>query len=387
MNQYENNIESYNLNNINNHQETLQALVNEKNEMSKKLINNHNNFQNQFGDSSSLIMKYNEKFNKYLNLILDRKIKEIEDSYKKENKKKLSKENINNDNNDNKDNNEIIDNNYNNDNNNEKNDNKKNENEINKENIFSPYSNRTFETLVQGINYKSKYEDIRRSIFGEEQNSEYKNSLNGWSKLVVRNDNNNFNDKNFYKTRKKDSLNLSNNYITFKNNNRTFNDYQKKNENHNNKENENENENKINLLNEKIKDEFEENNHNYSNDQYSGNTTCNFKNNYSWDEKDKKTIVNKEELEEDYYQNDFNLDKVTLKNIEESEEKNTNVNLDDYKEIHDNQSVNLLKNNLKRNLECNDSGDNIIDELDNFRKIALEDSSIYLKKNKQDGYN
>ncbi len=98
MNQYENNIENYNQNNFNknNHNDTVQALINERNIMSEKLKNNHHNFQNQFGNSNLLIMNYNEKFNKYLNLILDRKIKEIEDSYKNENIKNIPNEQNNN---------------------------------------------------------------------------------------------------------------------------------------------------------------------------------------------------------------------------------------------------------------------------------------------------
>ncbi len=133
----------------------------------------------------------------------------------------------------------------------------------------------------------------------------------------------------------------------------------------------------------------------------------NFKKDYSRDISLEK-IKNKEEFDEENYENDFTTDNAILQNLEEGEEKNTIINLDDYKEIHeseqiqnklnffeDNNDDNLKKKNkipLKQNSDINNSlkdstlindsyGDKIINALNNFRKIALDDSLIDKNKN------
>ncbi len=133
----------------------------------------------------------------------------------------------------------------------------------------------------------------------------------------------------------------------------------------------------------------------------------NFKKDYSRDISLEK-IKNKEEFDEEKYENDFTTYNAILQNLEEGEEKNTIINLDDYKEIHeseqiqnklnffeDNNDDNLKKKNkipLKQNSDINNSlkdstlindsyGDKIINALNNFRKIALDDSLIDKNKN------
>ena len=135
--------------------------------------------------------------------------------------------------------------------------------------------------------------------------------------------------------------------------------------------------------------------------------TYNFKKDYSRDISLDK-VKNKEELEEENYENEFTIDNEILKNLEEGEKKNTIINLDDYKEIHESQQIQNklnffednnddnnkkkkknfskqnsdINNSLKDSVLVNDSyGDNIINELNNFRRIALDDSSINQNKN------
>ena len=141
--------------------------------------------------------------------------------------------------------------------------------------------------------------------------------------------------------------------------------------------------------------------------------TRNIRNNNINTEKKKKK--KEESEEEENYENDFEIDKATLKNILEGEKtQDNNVNLDDYKEIHESQqlqsqlnffesnnnieNINIKKSkhqkispkndiNFKNSLMISNSisdsyGDNIINDLNKFRRLALEESSIsnYYKK-------
>ncbi len=142
---------------------------------------------------------------------------------------------------------------------------------------------------------------------------------------------------------------------------------------------------------------------------------------------------NKEEEEEEKYENDFTIDNNIIKNLEAGENNQKKINLNDYKEIHESQKLqnqlnffedsllenkvniktsnkqkvrrpsspkgknsqskkNEIDNNYNNNINnnelpadsllssknlCNDSyGDNIINDLNKFRKLALEESSI-----------
>ena len=239
---------------------------------------------------------------------------------------------------------------------------------------------------------KNIFEEFERNNFNKEnENNNNNNNMNITQNLMdsksisymKTNTNNNYNNNN------------SNNNNNFKNNN--------------NYSNENINNNNYNITDDDIlNDELEEDNCNYR----IGNSSDISDNNINTE---KEEIKKEESEEEENYENDFEIDKATLKNILEGEKtQDNNVNLDDYKEIHESQqlqsqlnffesnnnieNINIKKSkhqkispkndiNFKNSLMISNSisdsyGDNIINDLNKFRRLALEESSIsnYYKK-------
>ena len=239
---------------------------------------------------------------------------------------------------------------------------------------------------------KNIFEEFERNNFNKEnENNNNNNNMNITQNLMdsksisymKTNTNNNYNNNN------------SNNNNNFKNNN--------------NYSNENINNNNYNITDDDIlNDELEEDNWNYR----IGNSSDISDNNINTE---KEEIKKEESEEEENYENDFEIDKATLKNILEGEKtQDNNVNLDDYKEIHESQqlqsqlnffesnnnieNINIKKSkhqkispkndiNIKNSLMISNSisdsyGDNIINDLNKFRRLALEESSIsnYYKK-------
>ena len=534
MTQYENNMENFKISpsNRNNKQENIKkALMSERDAISEKFKTYQQNYQNKINISNV----NSNKFDEYLNAVLEQKIKELEKS-NSEPKKKINYE-INNNKNNNSQNNNLE---------NKESNNLKNNN---------PFISSINKNLVD-CGYKSKYEEIRKSVFSDDNKENPE--LDGWSKLVVTKKQVS-NDKSFYTTWRdnSNSTNINNNNISNINNinnnnlnnniknsnidkkssneivynipNEEFlmpnkisdNNYNESNEddrNLTNKDNNTTNKSKMidrfenvknlkiskddqnisvnfidNKLNKNIdsksnneKNIFEEfernnlnkeyennnnnninitqnimdsksisymktntnNNYNYNNnnnnDNYRDDNTNNNNNYYNITDDDilndeldedncnykignssyisdnninteKKEIKKEESEEEENYENDFETDKVTLKNIIEGEKnQDNNVNLDDYKEIHESQqlenqlnffesnnnieNINIrkskyqkntpknetnIKNSLMISNSINDSyGDNIINDLNKFRRLALEESTIsnYYKK-------
>ena len=187
--------------------DTIRALINEKDKFNNQIQSGQEELKNCLGFYPNL-SEFNMKITKYLSLVLDRKIREIQEISKnyQNNKKKYDNylnpnKNIN------------LNNNYQNINN--QNQIRKNENNNFNSNINSLTVSQINKQII-GCQYRSKYEDLRKSIFkNEDLNHDLKESLSGWSKLVtpqsesfIKN-NPNINSNNFYQTWKCDNNNVN----------------------------------------------------------------------------------------------------------------------------------------------------------------------------------
>ena len=204
--QYENIMENYPFNPSlqNDNNETIRNLINEKDNISDKIKRGQEELKNHLGFYPNL-SEFNMKINKYLTLVLERKIREIQEiskNYEINNKKYLTSiQSANN-----------------------KNKNKNNFNQSGKKKERNNYSNNITSTTInslttsqldqkiRGCQYRSKYEDLRKSVFKNEdinqnlKESLVKESLAGWSKFVTTKNesfiqnNPNINSNNFYQT-------------------------------------------------------------------------------------------------------------------------------------------------------------------------------------------
>ena len=204
--QYENTMENYPFNPSiqNDNNDTIRNLINEKEIINDKIKRGQEELKNHLGFYPNL-SEFNMKITKYLTLVLERKIREIQEiskNYEINNKKYLTSiQSANNKN---------------------KNKNNFNQSEMKKER--NAYSNNLTSTTInslttsqldqkiRGCQYRSKYEDLRKSVFKNEdinqnlKESLVKESLAGWSKLVTTKNesfiqnNPNINSNNFYQT-------------------------------------------------------------------------------------------------------------------------------------------------------------------------------------------
>ncbi len=476
MGQYETNIDNYKFSpsNKNNKNENIkQALKNEKDNISEKFKRFQQDYQNKIGNPN---INYNVKFEQYLNLVLEHKIKELEESIN--NSKNINYNMNNNNNNKNNNNNN---NNINNNNNNNLSPNKKLK-KIENNKTKNENENENLNTT------KSKYNEIRKSVFNDDTSNN--SELLGWSKLVVTASLNNNDKSSFLTTWKEDKKENDKNEIKYnvpeedllmpkkieeENKDIDINDLTNKDNNtsikpklmeriekmNNIKISENNQNISLNFDeslpknitiqsnkndNVNIFEEFEKNNFNKGNNNNIGSNYMNsiqnlnsislMKSDNNGNNNIDEDILN-DELDEDYCNyNSTNIsnkknitikkDDDTLKKEDIEEEENyekefekendlskiekksyDKINLNDYKEIHDSQQFqnqlnffesnnNIGSSNIKKSKHespkknpnqllvsesINDSyGDDIINNLNKFRNLALQESTINSKK-------
>jgi len=214
ISQYENTMENFNYNPSlkKDNNDTIKSLINEKDNISKKIQNGQNELKNYLGFNFNL-NEFNMKISKYLTLVLDRKIREIQEISKNYHKNKMyMNENLyenKTERNKKKDLNLF---------NTQSSTRKKENNYISNnknQNTLNSLTTSQINKQIMGCQYRSKYEDLRKSIFkNDDLNQDLKESLSGWSKLVtVQNDsyiiknNPNANSNNFYKTWRNNDIN------------------------------------------------------------------------------------------------------------------------------------------------------------------------------------
>ena len=214
ISQYENTMENFNYNPSlkKDNNDTIKSLINEKDNISKKIQNGQNELKNYLGFNFNL-NEFNMKISKYLTLVLDRKIREIQEISKNYHKNKMyMNENLyenKTERNKKKDLNLF---------NTQSSTRKKENNYISNnknQNTLNSLTTSQINKQIMGCQYRSKYEDLRKSIFkNDDLNQDLKESLSGWSKLVtLQNDsyiiknNPNANSNNFYKTWRNNDIN------------------------------------------------------------------------------------------------------------------------------------------------------------------------------------
>ena len=213
ISEYEKKMENYifnpSLNNDNN--DLILNLINEKNTVNNKIQNGQEEIKNCLGFYPDLT-EFNSKISKYLNLVLDKKIKEIQDKRQNYNNKKQMNNNFINNKSSNKKNNNMNDNKLRNNSNNNFN------NSQNKNSILNSLTQSQLNKKIKECQYRSKYEDLRKSIFkNEDINKDLMQSLSGWSKFITPKNNINMSNNNFYQTWKDNNSNVSSNIKSDKN--------------------------------------------------------------------------------------------------------------------------------------------------------------------------
>ena len=192
IDEYEEKINNYNSTNSN-----YESIIKEKNEALKQIQTSQNNFKNNFG-MLPMTEEFNNKVANIMDLILEQKVKDIKNNnYIND----LSNSNVSN--------RKSLE------------QNKKSSGSFNlDENAISKkqnFNNNNYNNDIAGCAYKSKYEELKESIFnGEDISEELKTSISliGDSKFVVQNKLVKINDKN--NNIDLDNQNLSDLYTTWK---------------------------------------------------------------------------------------------------------------------------------------------------------------------------
>ena len=209
ISQYENTMENFNYNPSlkKDNNDTIKSLINEKDIISNKIQNGQNELKNYLGFNFNL-NEFNMKISKYLTLVLDRKIREIQEISKNYHKNKMYMNEYLNENKSQRSKNKNL-NIFNTQISTRK---KENSNILNNknQNTIDSLTTSQINKQIMGCQYRSKYEDLRKSVFkNDDLNQDLKESLSGWSKLVtlqnesyIKN-NPNANSNSFYKTWRK----------------------------------------------------------------------------------------------------------------------------------------------------------------------------------------
>ena len=365
ISEYEKKMENYifnpSLNNDNN--DLILNLINEKNTVNNKIQNGQEEIKNCLGFYPDLT-EFNSKISKYLNLVLDKKIKEIQDKRQNYNNKKQMNNNFINNKSSNKKNNNMNDNKLRNNSNNNFN------NSQNKNSILNSLTQSQLNKKIKECQYRSKYEDLRKSIFkNEDINKDLMQSLSGWSKFITPKNNINMSNNNFYQTWKDNNSNVSSNIKSDKNEEKKSIEYNipddeflmsEKNDNYNNKSisNSNSKQNKNNNIlnnninnNRKMNSSKNNNIHNSNNNNQikikTNKENIKINNNNNLNKKNKNKINNKKSINSSEMSNkDNNISEEEYQNKDNNNNNNSNNKIKQIK-LDSRISAKIIENEIK----------------------------------------